>query len=335
MARYSAGSYGSQKNRRRVYIISAILVITAVMVFVFGRTGKKQQEPSVVHLTEPRQEEKLIDNVTPDVRIPSIAFAPVAEPNLQTTELIHHALDMLNQEPVRIIDARDMLNDILHSMPTNSSQRDFVKQKLSELAAQWLFSRRIFPQDGLCDVYKVKSGDLLSKIGKRNKVPHEILMDINNIVRPEALRAGDKIKVINGPFHARIYRSTFTMDLYLQNTFVRTFSVGLGKAGMETPTGRWVVKKDGKLLSPTWTDPDTGKRYEPEDPNYPLGSRWIGLQGIDGQAKDRTGFAIHGTNDVNEIGKATSRGCIRLHNGNAVLVYSLMTPALSQVVVVE
>ncbi|GAG09396.1 unnamed protein product, partial [marine sediment metagenome] len=182
---------------------------------------------------------------------------------------------------------------------------------------------------------QVKPGNLLSTIGRRRNVPHEILMKINKIVRPEALQAGETIKVVNGPFHARIYRSTFTMDLYLQNTFVRSFPVGLGKPGKETPTGLWRVKPDGKLISPTWTDPETGKTYEAEDPDYPLGSRWIGLEGLRGDAKSRSGFAIHGTKDPSEIGTAGSQGCIRLHNGDAILIYNLLMPGLSQVEIVE
>jgi mannitol/fructose-specific phosphotransferase system IIA component (Ntr-type) len=106
-------------------------------------------------------------------------------------------------------------------------------------------------------------------------------MQINNIQRPQALQAGRALKVIHGPFHAKINRSTFTLDLYLQDMYVRSFKVGLGKPGFETPTGRWRVQEHGKLVKPPWTDPDTGRLYKSTDPDYPLGSRWIGLEGID------------------------------------------------------
>jgi lipoprotein-anchoring transpeptidase ErfK/SrfK len=162
-------------------------------------------------------------------------------------------------------------------------------------------------------------------------VPYEILMQINGIERPELLKAGATLKVINGPFNAIVYRSAFTMDLYLQNTYVKSFKVGLGKAGMETPTGRWRVKEGGKLVKPIWTDPISGKTYHPEDPDYPLGSRWIALEGIEGAAVGRTGFAIHGTKDPEQIGSPGSQGCIRLHNGDAILVYNLMMPGMSLV----
>jgi len=216
----------------------------------------------------------------------------------------------------------------------SEEQRAFVKKQLSKLADRWLFSRTIYRGDGLCENLQVKPGELLSTIGKQHKVPYEILMQINKIRSDRALQAGETIKVIHGPFHARIYRSTFTMDLYLQNIFVKSFPVGLGQPGMETPTGLWRVKPGGKLIKPTWTN-HTGKTFKPEDPDYPLGSRWIGLEGIRGNAKDRTGFAIHGTKDPNRINTAGSRGCIRLHNGDAILIYNLLMPSYSLVEIVE
>jgi lipoprotein-anchoring transpeptidase ErfK/SrfK len=160
-------------------------------------------------------------------------------------------------------------------------------------------------------------------------------MNINNISRPQALQVGAAIKVINGPFHAKIYRSTFTMDLYLQNTFIRSFPVGLGKPGMETPTGLWRVKADGKLIEPPWPDPVSGKILQPGDPDYALGSRWIGLEGLDGDAKGRTGFGIHGTKESETIGTSDSRGCIRLHNGNVIFVYDLLVPIHSLIRIEE
>src|SRR4030042_4782092 len=118
-------------------------------------------------------------------------------------------------------------------MPMSPQQRSSVKDQLSVLSDQWLFSRNVLTDDPLCESYQVRSGDLLTAIGDKNKVPYEILMTINRISRPESLQAGVPIKIVKGPFHAKVYRSTFTMDLYLQNTFVRSFRVVLGKPGVE------------------------------------------------------------------------------------------------------
>jgi LysM repeat protein len=322
-----------------------LLIIAVVVAFIYGlgSSGKDEGEGETVQVLmeseatdemQPLAPEPVLSEVAPEPVLSEVAPEPTSEPNSQVGKLVAEAVALVNTKPPKIIEARDRLNEIL-PMPMSGYQQRVVKKQLSELADKWLFTRTVLPQDRLCGTYKVEGGDQLRTIGRRFKVPYEILMQINKINRPEALQAGGTIKVINGPFHIRVYRSTFTMDLYLQNTFVRSFPVGLGKQDMETPTGLWAVKADGKLISPTWTDPMSGKTYEAEDPDYPLGSRWVGLEGIKGEAVGRTGFAIHGTKNPEEIGMAGSQGCIRLLNGDAILVYNLLVPKYSRVEIVE
>jgi lipoprotein-anchoring transpeptidase ErfK/SrfK len=290
-----------------------------------------QPEPSVSQSVQ----EPIRESVPEPVKLtPEPAPQPGLEANPDAARLIAEATALIDQRPSRIIDARGKLNEALR-MPMTAAQRTSVKDQLSKLSEQWLFSRTVVPGDQLCESYLVKSGDLLTMIGERYKVPYEIIMQINKISNPQGLQAGETVKVIDGPFHVKVYRSTFTMDLYLQTTYVRSFKVGLGKPGMETPTGLWRVKPGGKLVQPIWTNPIDGKTYHPEDPDYPLGSRWIALEGLTGEAKERTGFAIHGTKEPEQIGTQGSQGCIRMHNGDAVLIYNLLIPAYSTVEVVD
>jgi LysM repeat protein len=247
---------------------------------------------------------------------------------------VAEAVKLVRSEPGAVIQARDKLNKLLQAQ-TAPGQRQTIKDEMAKLSKDWLFGPAAFPGDMLCDTYTVKSGDLLDILGRRMKVPHEVLMQINGIQRAQNLQAGRAIKVIHGPFHAKVSRSTFTLDLYLQDMYVRSFKVGLGKSGYETPVGRWRVQEHGKLVKPPWTDPDTGRLYKSTDPDYPLGSRWIGLEGVDGSAKGRTGFAIHGTKDPEQIGSAGSRGCIRMYNDDAILMYNLLVPLNSQVEVTD
>lgn len=259
---------------------------------------------------------------------------PADEGNPQADTLVAEALSLIRAQPSEVIEVRNRLNKVLQ-MPLSPQQRQTVKSEMAKLADTWLFGPATFPSDTLCDTYMVRSGDLLDIIGRRLKVPYEILMQINNIPRPQALQAGKALKVVKGPFHAKVCRTTFTLDLYLQDTYVRSFKVGLGKSGYETPTGLWRVQDGGKLVAPTWTDPDSGHVYKATDPDYPLGSRWIALEGVSGAAVGRTGFAIHGTKEPEQIGSAGSRGCIRMYNGDAVLIYNMLVPLYSQVEVFD
>lgn len=284
---------------------------------------------------EPAAASKPAEAVT-TVQIPQDVLAAANADTGQTSEkakeLIKQATDL--RDAGKIISARDLLNDALN-MPLSPIIRSAVKLELSKLAQKWLFSQQMFPDDTLTGQYLVQPGDLLQDIARNHKVPFEILMEINGIARPELLQAGRKIKVINGPFNVVVYKKNFTMDLYLQNKYIKTYRVGLGKEEHETPAGRWRVAKGGKLIKPTWTDPDTGKRYLGTDPDYPLGSRWIAIEGIDENTRNRTGFAIHGTKEPETIGTRSSRGCIRLHNGEVIEVYNLLYPGVSEVLIEE
>jgi LysM repeat protein len=334
-------SYSRRKRKKGKWII-ILIILTFVAFKIYNRNVGPaftfgDESKLVISTVEPDIEDSALlpttTNLISEPNLHQIAdLSSESNPELATS--IDDVLACIETNPPRIIEARDRFNKML-SITMSEQQLSFVKKQLSALSEKGLFSSTIFPGDNLCGSYKVEQGDRFAILGKRFKVPYEILMQINNISDPKALRAGDIIKVINGPFHCKIYRSSFTMDLYLQDTFVRSFSVGLGKPGMETPTGRWIVKPASKLISPTWTDPTTGRTYEAEDPDYPLGLRWIGLEGVDGAAKDRAGFAIHGTKNPEEISRAVSRGCIRLSNSDVILLYNLLTPGVSQVIVVE
>ncbi len=365
MARHPFGPQARRRARNRTYTVLGLFVVVVVIAFIYGPFGADAGDedktvdngftagpdtdvvvPKVNNTAafvpqlseEPAAFVPPAEVAVPEPDVPEIVPVPEPEPTVEANPdaggLIAEATAFIKESPSKIIEARDSLNRALR-MPMSAQQRAYVKAQLSDLADKWLLTRTVLPNDPLCENYRVRGGDLLTKIGDRYKVPYEILMTINNIARPQDLRAGEPIKVINGPFRATIYRSTFTMDVYLQNTFVRSFRVGLGKAGHETPTGLWRVKPDGKLVKPIWTDPADGRTYHPEDPDYPLGSRWIALEGLTGAAKYRVGFAIHGTKEPEQIGTAGSAGCIRMHNGDAVLVYNMMFPGFSQVEVVD
>jgi len=351
MARHPAGTRGTRgRNQNLVYAVvtGAAFVVVIALIYGFNPFKKKPQAtppdynaPTVagpntpgtptVPVAEPNEKEP--PRKEPNApRISAGAETPAADP--EAAALIADAIQLLNTDPGRVIEARDMLNKAL-KMHLGPRQRAQVKTRMARLSEQWLFSKSFFPGDRLCTGYRVQPGDRLSDIGRANRVPYQLLMRINNIRRPEALRAGERIKIVKGPFHVKVYRSSFTMDVFLQDTYVKSFPVGLGAPGRQTPTGLWHIKPGGKLPHPIYTDPDTGQVIHPEDPNYPLGSRWMELEGLDENTKHETGFGIHGTKDPDSIGKASSRGCIRLHNGDAIEVYDLLVESHSLVKILE
>ena len=348
MARHR-GSKGRSPNA--VYIVVGLVAIVVIIGLIYGlgpfganggdippdsndvnfvavvppETGNAGFEP-------PKKTE--IEEVEPN--IPPVAVNPPVniKTDSQAEKLIDEAMSLLSGAPSRIIEARDKLNETL-KMPMSPQQLSLVKSQMAKLSEQWLLSKTFYAQDTLCSSYKVQSGDRLEIIGKKYNVPYEFIMEINNIRRPELLLAGARIKVVNGPFHVKVYRSSFTMDVYLQGTYVKSFPVGLGASGRQTPLGLWHIKAGGKIPHALYTDPDSGAVIHPEDPAYPLGSRWMALEGLDDNTKSERGFGIHGTKDPQSIGKASSRGCVRLHNGDVIKVYNMLIPEKSLVKIFE
>jgi LysM repeat protein len=352
-------SKGSRKNRRllqlrRPYIVLAVAGVVIVAV-VLHRTYSASPQPTVSKGGSPEEvvnpeatalnaTQKIRKLTTNPGRTPATNESPsgvvtlaapqmIVTPNPAVDTTISQARE-LSSQPGQIVAARDKLNSAL-AMSMTSAQGQATKEQLAQLADKWLFSSIVLPGDTLCEMYTARSGDSLEAIGRRFKVPYETLMHINRIQDPRALQAGQRIKVIHGPFHVKIYRSTFTLDLYVQDMFVRSFRVALGAPGNDTPTGLWRVQESGKMVQPPWFDKRTNRNYVRTDPDYPLGARWIGLDGVDGAAKGRTGFAIHGTKDPDRIGTAVSQGCIRMHDEDVIALYDLMQPVSSKVEVVD
>lgn len=348
MARWYSGLKGLRSGG--VFAILAVVAFGAVVFLLFrGRSAGPQEAaasaapavsspvdpagdsssgPALGTGSDPASTSGQEQNPLAGAAQPSTGAADLQSPEVEAA--IAEAVKLIRSQPADVIEARNRLNKLLQAQIT-PGQRQTIKDEMAKLSKDWLFGPAAFPGDMLCDTYTVKRGDLLDILGRRMKIPHEILMQINNISRPQALQAGRALKMIHGPFNVKVSRSTFTLDLYLQDMYVRSFKVGLGKSGFETPLGHWHVQQGGKLVKPTWTDPDSGRQYKSTDPDYPLGARWIGLEGVDGAARGRTGFAIHGTKDPDQIGTAGSRGCIRMYNDDVMLMYNLLVPLYSEV----
>lgn len=231
-----------------------------------------------------------------------------------------------------VLEARQELNRMLEISRDPAEQAE-LRRHLRRIADETIFSPKVLTGDPLVTTYTIQPGDVLLEIGRQFAVPYEVIMTINGIRDATRIRAGQKIKVPRGPFHARIYKSQFRLDVYLQDLYVRSYPVGLG-ATQETPEGLWKVKE--RLTNPTYYPPASASEKRiigPDDPSNPLGEHWIGLEGIAGNAVGRVGYGIHGTIEPDSIGKAVSLGCIRMHNEDVAFVYQLLTRDRSTVTI--
>lgn len=105
--------------------------------------------------------------------------------------------------------------------------------------------------------------------------------------------------------------------LYSGDEIVKYYPVGVGKSNFPTPMGKFKVIR--KVVDPVFENP-----FKPSRPKQsaaskysPLGTRWIGF------LEDKGGeYGIHGTYEVESVGKLSSHGCIRMYIKDAEDLFS-------------
>ena len=205
-----------------------------------------------------------------------------------------------------------------------------VRAELARIATKTILSAEATDGDPLVDVYTIQPGDTLGKIAKKYKVSDDLLARVNNIQNKNMIRAGWRLKTVVGPFRAVVDKKAHRLDVYLGNTFVKQYPVGLGEHS-STPTGEWQVGT--KLKNPTYYPPRSGKIIAADDPENPLGERWIGLIGTKGAALGQHRYGVHGTIEPESIGKDASLGCIRMFNEDVEELYDMLIEKHSTVTV--
>ena len=103
-------------------------------------------------------------------------------------------------------------------------------------------------------------------------------------------------------------RANFKLRHYEHLKLVKTYTIAVGKVGLETPAGLYRIQN--KAVDPAWHVPNSdwagdlaGKVIPGGRPDNPLKARWMGIY---------DGAGIHGTDAIHSLGTAASHGCIRM-----------------------
>ncbi len=99
---------------------------------------------------------------------------------------------------------------------------------------------------------------------------------------------------------------------------LKTYPLGVGRAGWETPSGTYRVAQI--IRNPDWKNPFTGDVIKAGDRDNPLNGFWIGFWT---NGKDWSGF--HGTAQRESVGKASSHGCLRMYKEDIKAIFSRVT----------
>jgi lipoprotein-anchoring transpeptidase ErfK/SrfK len=238
----------------------------------------------------------------------------------------------------KLVEARAVYSRALLHPEAASADKAALRTKLTTINDDLVFSTKVTPGDPLVESYKVVSGDSLVRIRRNQElaVDWRFIQRVNRMANPNALKVGQTLKLVRGPFHAVVNKSEYRMDVFTgapdepdRWIYIRSYRVGLGE-GNSTPVGTYTVKRNSKLVNPHWVNPRTGEKFDANDPKNPIGEYWIGWQGV-GASAVNTGYGIHGTIEPDSIGQQRSMGCVRLGSEDVAQVYEMLVEEVSVV----
>lgn len=206
----------------------------------------------------------------------------------------------------RLADAQLELSRWYDDPRFTPEQQTQVLDLLDQLTGTVLYSTEHY----LEPPYEVQPGDSLDRIAERYQVSWQLLAKINGMSDPSQLQPGSQLKVVQGPFSAYVELAKYRLTLWLNGRYAGRFSIGVGR-DQAAAEGEFTVVN--KLENPGFQAADA--TFDANDPNNPLGERWIDL----GSA-----MGIHGTNDLSAIGRDQARGCISLAPTDVEDVYDTL-----------
>ncbi len=136
-----------------------------------------------------------------------------------------------------------LLSDWYGDPSLSPAEAEEVQGLLGQLAGSVIYSteHRLEPP------YMVQAGEKLEDIAQKHNVPWQLLAKVNGLSSPEQLQPGQQLKVLRGPFSARIDLSERKMVLMLDRRYAGQFSLDV-EPTTSIEEGNWAVNQ--KLLTP-------------------------------------------------------------------------------------
>ena len=285
---------------------------------VIGDAKPKANQKQTAQTAAPIAQQSAAANTEPAITADEIASANSA---------LQAGLAQVDTDPVA---ARESLTRLLEGSATTAADRLQAYDAINKVNAMLTFSERVLANDPYAKQYTVKEGDSLSNIRKSLNLNCEwrFLQRINHLPTERSIRIGQVLKTPTGAFHGEVRKSEFRLNIFEgdgpDRVMVASYPIALGEFN-STPTGAFAIRPRSKLIDPEWRNPRTGQHFESNDPANPIGERWIGLKGIEPHNKNFEGYGIHGTTDLDSIGKQASMGCVRMMPQDVEMVYELLT----------
>ncbi len=225
----------------------------------------------------------------------------------------------------KFLEARTLYKNAMENA-TNINKLKKIQKRLEDINIKIILS----PILDECSVeYVVRPKDVLIKIARKFGTTVNLIKRSNNL-SSDTIRLGQKLKINTCKFSIVVDKSQNLLFLKKKGEVIKTYIVSTGKDN-STPTGTFHIDRN-KLINPTWYK--TGAIIPPDSPENILGSRWMGLGGVDGGGVEIEGYGIHGTTKPNELGRQITLGCVRMKNEEVEIVYDIV-PVGTEVIIID
>lgn len=143
-------------------------------------------------------------------------------------------------------------------------------------------------------IHYVKQGETLTQIARDYRTPLATIINANPSTNPNFITPNMPIVI---PSYPPIDTIPYQIDISINNRKLqllrdgilqKSYPIAVGKMLNETPIGNYIIINKAP------------------NPGGPFGTMWMSLS--------KEHYGIHGTNDPSSIGKAVSRGCVRMYN---------------------
>ncbi|UOR13744.1 L,D-transpeptidase family protein [Halobacillus amylolyticus] len=153
-------------------------------------------------------------------------------------------------------------------------------------------------------IHTVKPGETLTQISQDYRTPVSAIIQANPAINPNIIYPGQSI-VIPGfppvntiPYHIDVSVNSRRLTLLRDGIQQKQYPIAVGRMLHGTPVGSFIIINKAP------------------NPGGPFGTMWMSLS--------KEHYGIHGTNDPSSIGKAVSRGCIRMYNNDVEELASMI-----------
>jgi len=272
----------------------------------FASSGSSTRTPEASGNTPPAEESLAVPKTSR--RLP----APIQK-------LLDQAI--ADEQSGNLLDARLTFLHLLEQKET-AELHPFFERRIGHIHSTLIFSTQPAPGK---TTHTVARGDTPGKIAQRFACPQEFIMEVNSIERPENMKIGAVLQVLNNPkFELHIAKASASARLTLNGEFFKRYALASNDANTP-PAGNYTVRNRNKRTldqAEIWTGLLDDKPRRPQD------ICWITLAPAGGAT--RGGTSLQGTRNASTTDTLT----IRFRNPDIDELF-LLLPVGTPVVIAE